>query len=137
MASTTVGTKGGTRQATPSPKRAEPVPFFRRQAEIAGGAALLCLAAYLSVALATWTVTDPSFSQSNHNPVANFAGPGGAVVSDILMQVFGLGAVLVAVLPTIWGVILAFGKPIDRIWRRAWFALAGVVLASAAVGCLE
>ncbi|GGD41037.1 hypothetical protein GCM10011335_49750 [Aureimonas glaciei] len=117
-------------------QRPEPTGFLRRQAEIAGGFGLLGLAGFLGLSMASWTVTDPSFSQANHNEVANLAGSTGAVVADIVMQVFGLGAVLLAVLPTIWGILVALGKPIDRIGRRAWLALAGVVLASAALGCL-
>ncbi|WP_224001439.1 DNA translocase FtsK [Aureimonas sp. SA4125] len=134
MASTTTGPRTAAR--TDGAHRPEPTGFLRRQGEIAVGFGLLGLAAFLAVSMATWTVTDPSFSQSNHNEVANLAGPAGAVVADIVMQVFGLGAVLLAVLPVIWGIIVALGKPIDRIWRRAWLALAGVVLASAALGCL-
>ena len=135
MASTTVGTRPDARAKQALPV-AEPVSFLRRQGEIAGGIGLFGVSAFIGLALASWTVTDPSFSQSNHNEIANYAGASGAVVSDIAMQVFGLGAVLLAVLPAIWGIILVAGKPVDRIWRRAWFALAGIVLASAALGCL-
>src|SRR4051812_48262302 len=134
MASTTTGPRTAARSE--GAHRPEPAGFLRRQGEIAVGIGLLGLAAFLAVSMATWTVTDPSFSQSNHNDVVNFAGPAGAVAADIVMQIFGLGAVLLAVLPAIWGILVALGKPIDRIWRRAWLALGGVVLGSAALGCL-
>ncbi|UIJ74255.1 DNA translocase FtsK [Aurantimonas sp. HBX-1] len=110
--------------------------FIRRQGEIAGAAGLLGLAAYLGVACATWTVTDPSLSQSNQNMVENWAGPSGAIVADLAMQVFGLAAALLVALPAIWGLILLSGRRIDHIWRRAWYGVAGIVLAAAAVGCL-
>ncbi|MEH6720654.1 MAG: DNA translocase FtsK [Aurantimonas endophytica] len=110
--------------------------FIRRQGEIAGAAGLLGLAVYLGVACATWTVTDPSLSQSNQNMVENWAGPSGAIVADLAMQVFGLAAALLVALPAIWGLILLSGRSIDHIWRRAWYGVAGIVLAAAALGCL-
>ncbi|MEO9786061.1 MAG: DNA translocase FtsK 4TM domain-containing protein, partial [Aurantimonas coralicida] len=110
--------------------------FIRRQGELCGAAGLIGLAAYLGVACATWTVSDPSLSQSNQNMVENWAGPAGAVVADLAMQIFGLGAALLVALPAIWGLLFLSGLSVDHIWRRAWYALAGIVLASAALGCL-
>ncbi len=110
--------------------------FLRRQGEIGAGAALIALAGYLGVAFATWNVSDPSLSQSNQNMVENWAGPSGAIVADLAMQVFGLAAALLVVLPALWGLILMSGHAIDHIWRRAWYAVAGTVLAAAALGCL-
>ncbi|WP_206454637.1 DNA translocase FtsK [Aurantimonas marina] len=110
--------------------------FLRRQGEIGAGAALIALAGYLGVAFATWSVSDPSLSQSNQNMVENWAGPTGAIAADLAMQIFGLGAALLVMLPAIWGLILLSGHAIDHIWRRAWYAVAGTVLAAAALGCL-
>ncbi|HDZ74451.1 MAG TPA: DNA translocase FtsK [Aurantimonas coralicida] len=110
--------------------------FLRRQGEIGAGAALIALAGYLGVAFATWSVSDPSLSQSNQNMVENWAGPSGAIVADLAMQIFGLAAALLVVLPALWGLILMSGHAIDHIWRRAWYAVAGTVLAAAALGCL-
>ena len=110
--------------------------FFRRQGEIGAAAALIGLAGYLGLACATWNVSDPSLSQSNQNMVENWAGGSGAVVADLVMQIFGLGAALVVALPAVWGLMLLAGRPVDHIWRRAWYAVAGIVLASAALGCL-
>ncbi|MEF2552219.1 DNA translocase FtsK [Aurantimonas sp. A2-1-M11] len=110
--------------------------FIRRQGELCGAAGLIGLAGYLGLACATWTVSDPSLSQSNQNMVENWAGPAGAVVADLAMQIFGLGAALLVALPAIWGLLFLSGRSVDHIWRRAWYALAGIVLASAALGCL-
>ncbi|HEY9057417.1 MAG TPA: DNA translocase FtsK 4TM domain-containing protein, partial [Aurantimonas sp.] len=110
--------------------------FLRRQGEIGVGAVMIAIAGYLGVAFATWSVSDPSLSQSNQNMVENWAGPSGAIVADLAMQVFGLGAALLVMLPAIWGLILLSGHAIDHIWRRAWYAVAGTVLAAAALGCL-
>ncbi|MCB8837718.1 DNA translocase FtsK [Aurantimonas sp. VKM B-3413] len=110
---------------------------MRRQGEIGAAAALIALAGYLGLACATWSVTDPSLSQSNQNMVENWAGPSGAVVADLLMQVFGIGAALLVALPAIWGLTLLSGRPIEGIWRRGWYAVGGIVLACAAIGCFS
>ncbi|KQT52037.1 cell division protein [Aureimonas sp. Leaf454] len=145
MASTTIGTEGGRRsdprgegraKAPAAVAQAEPGSFVGRQVQIAIAVALIGFSAWLALAFSTWTVTDPSLSQSNGNPVENFAGAAGAVVADLALQIFGLGAVLVVALPAIWGVLLATGREVDRVGRRAWFALAGIVLASGAIGCI-
>ncbi|WP_158872786.1 DNA translocase FtsK [Antarcticirhabdus aurantiaca] len=111
--------------------------LLRRQGEVAGGVALAGLAAWLGVALATWTVSDPSFSHANSNEVQNWAGQAGASAADLLMQLFGMGAVLLVALPVIWAAFLFFGRPAEGIWRRAWFALGGTVLFSAVAGCID
>ncbi|WP_245413698.1 DNA translocase FtsK [Mangrovicella endophytica] len=103
--------------------------------EIGGALALFGLSIFTAVACGTWTVTDPSLSQANQNAVANWAGAPGAIVADLAMQIFGLGAALLVALPAIWGGLLIAGLGIGHVWRRAWFAVGGIVLASAAVGC--
>ena len=69
--------------------RDEHQQFWRRPARVAGGLVLAGLAAWLGTALATWNVTDPSLSLAGDTPVTNFAGPSGAVVADLAMQMFG------------------------------------------------
>ncbi|KQT87449.1 DNA translocase FtsK [Aurantimonas sp. Leaf443] len=109
--------------------------FMRRQGEIGGATALIGVSIFLGIACATWTVTDPSFSQSNQNGIDNWGGATGAAVADILMQVFGLGAALVVAFPAVWGLMLIAGRRVDQIWRRAWQALGGAVLGAGAIGC--
>ena len=116
--------------------REDGASFIQRQGQFGLGIGLLGVAAYLGVACATWNVTDPSLSQSNQNMVENWAGPSGAILADLVMQILGLGATLLVMLPAIWGAVLLSGRGIDHVWRRAWYAVAGIVLASAALGCL-
>ncbi|KAB0681455.1 FtsK/SpoIIIE family DNA translocase [Aureimonas leprariae] len=129
--------RGAERRAAPAPlETAEAPGFLKRQGQIAGGAALVGLGLWLAFAFATWNVADPSWSQANGNAVANWMGAAGAVAADLALQCFGLAAALVALLPLVWGVLLARGRPTDRLGRRAWLALAGAVLAAAALGCV-
>ena len=116
--------------------REDGASFIRRQGQFGLGIGLVGLSAYLGLACATWNITDPSLSQSNQNMVENWAGPSGAILADLVMQILGLGATLLVMLPAIWGAVLLSGRGIDHVWRRAWYAVAGIVLASAALGCL-
>ncbi|WP_246218099.1 FtsK/SpoIIIE family DNA translocase [Jiella pacifica] len=102
-----------------------------------GAIGLLLLSAYLGLACATWSVTDPSLSQSNQNMIENAAGATGAIVADLMMQIFGIGATLVIGLPVIWALRLIRGNGVDHIWKRGWFAVGGIVLFCAALGCIE
>jgi len=53
---------------------------------------LITLSALIAVALATWSVQDPSLSHAIDGPVRNFLGTAGAIGADLLMQLFGLAA---------------------------------------------
>ena len=60
----------------------------RRTVELIGtGVVMFCLA--LLVALATWSVKDPSLSHAVDLRPKNWLGYPGAIASDFLMQLFG------------------------------------------------
>jgi S-DNA-T family DNA segregation ATPase FtsK/SpoIIIE len=74
----------------------------RRFVELAG-LALIAMSVAIIIALATWSVQDPSFNHATDAAVKNWLGRPGAVVADFLMQMFGIAA-LAAILPaTVWG----------------------------------
>ena len=62
----------------------------RRLRELCG-IALISLAMMAALALATWSVQDPSLSHATDAPVHNLLGLPGAVAADLLMQLLGLG----------------------------------------------
>src|SRR5882757_732357 len=66
--------------------------MIRRRISESGGVALITLSALIAVALATWSVQDPSLSHAIDGPVRNFLGTPGAIGADLLMQLFGLAA---------------------------------------------
>ena len=53
------------------------------------GAVLLAISGLAAVALATWSVQDPSLSHATNAPVRNMLGLTGAISADLLMQLFG------------------------------------------------
>src|SRR5690606_19811801 len=55
------------------------------------------------VSLASWSVDDPSLSYATAKPAANWLGFPGAVIADLIIQLFGL-AIIPALLPlALWG----------------------------------
>ncbi|OWK23549.1 hypothetical protein AJ87_34165 [Rhizobium yanglingense] len=93
--------------------------FVFRQAQALLGFAIFLLLALAVAALATWNVTDPSYSYATGNPPANVLGYGGAAFADIAMQFFGLASV-VALLPVVaWALALISGRRLSRIPQRA------------------
>ncbi|MBV9563972.1 MAG: DNA translocase FtsK 4TM domain-containing protein [Bradyrhizobium sp.] len=69
----------------------------RRLREL-GGLGLIAISGVAAAALITWSVQDPSLSHATSRPIHNVLGYGGAIIADLLMQIMGLGAIMV-VLP--------------------------------------
>ena len=114
--------------------------LHRRLRELAG-TALILLAAALGLALATWSVQDPSLSHATNAPVRNVLGIGGATVADLLTQLFGLAALAIILPIAIWGWRLASHRPLSRerirlgVWMLSvplWAACAAALPRSAA-----
>src|SRR5262245_20217779 len=88
----------------------------------------LCFALCLAVgaALATWSPSDPSLSRAVDGTPNNFLGYPGAIISDQLMQSFGLGVVAVIALPLLWSMRLMTHHPVIRPIRSffAWIVFA-------------
>ncbi|MGI9378001.1 MAG: DNA translocase FtsK 4TM domain-containing protein [Methyloligellaceae bacterium] len=92
---------------------------------------VLALAGWLS--LLTWSITDPSFSHATNQSPTNLLGFGGAILSDLLFQFLGFGAIFVFAVPAIWGVQMMTGVMVERgrlfflFWPLAVLALAAAL----------
>src|SRR6185295_2642756 len=107
----------------------------RRLREI-GGLTLLALAGLLTLALATWSVQDPSLSHATNTPMRNALGMPGAVAADLLMQLFGLAAIALVLPVAIWGWRLISHRALSREGARAMFWIIGVIVAAACASAL-
>jgi DNA segregation ATPase FtsK/SpoIIIE, S-DNA-T family len=107
----------------------------RRLREVAG-IALLSLAMMTALALATWSVQDPSLSHATDAPVRNLLGHTGAITADLLMQLLGLGSLALLLPIAIWGYRLLGHRPLSREKLRMLLWLFGAVLAAAFASCL-
>jgi S-DNA-T family DNA segregation ATPase FtsK/SpoIIIE len=109
---------------------------IRRRLCECGGIVLIALSFTMAVALATWSVQDPSLSHATDGPVRNLLGTPGAVGADLLMQLFGLASTVLVLPIAVWGWRIATHRPFDREFMRLAFWLAGTVLASGFAACM-
>ena len=109
---------------------------LRRRLRELGGLTLIVLATLVALALATWSVQDPSLSHATNAPLRNILGVPGAIVADLLTQLFGLAA-LAFILPiAIWGWRLVTHRPMQRERVRLLFWLLGVLLTASCAAAL-
>ena len=109
---------------------------LRRRISELTGLILLGCAIMMCVALATWSVQDPSLSHATDSTVRNLLGRTGAIFSDLSIQLFGLASVALVLPVAIWGWRLLTHRPIGRKGMRALFWLGSLFLASAFASCL-
>jgi DNA segregation ATPase FtsK/SpoIIIE, S-DNA-T family len=109
---------------------------LRRRLREFGGLALIGLAVLLSLALATWSVQDPSLSHATNAPVRNTLGVSGAIVADLLIQLLGVAALALVLPVAIWGWRLASHRPLQRERIRLVFWILAVLLAAACAAAL-
>ncbi|HZR62425.1 MAG TPA: DNA translocase FtsK 4TM domain-containing protein [Xanthobacteraceae bacterium] len=107
----------------------------RRLREL-GGVALLSLAMILALALATWSVQDPSLSHATDAHVRNLLGRPGAIAADLLMQLLGLGSLALLLPIAVWGYRLLGHRSLSREKLRVVLWLVGAILAAAFASAL-
>jgi S-DNA-T family DNA segregation ATPase FtsK/SpoIIIE len=105
--------------------------ILRRRLRELAGLFLLTLAFLAAIALATWSVQDPSLSHATQAPVHNLLGFPGAIFSDLTMQLLGLAATMLLVPEVLLGWRLLAHRPLGEKWRgllwivATFFAAAG------------
>ena len=85
----------------------------RRLREMAG-LGLLSLSGVAAAALMTWSVQDPSLSHATSRSIRNIVGYPGAIGADLLMQILGLGAIMLILPIAIWGWRMLTHRTFDR-----------------------
>ena len=88
----------------------------------AGGLAMVALGVIIAVALATYSISDPSFNNATAAPVTNMAGIAGAHIADFALQSIGAAAWLAIAPLIIWGGLCVRNGAPDEVepdfWRR-------------------
>ena len=115
----------------------DPVREFlsRRAAEIAG-MAMLALMVAVAVALATWSVDDPSLNNATRGTVHNLLGRPGAMIADLAMQLLGLGVVALLLPPLLWSLRLIRFHLFDRSALKLVLWVVGIVSTAAVASAL-
>ncbi|MGX9390857.1 DNA translocase FtsK 4TM domain-containing protein [Nitrobacteraceae bacterium UC4446_H13] len=85
-----------------------------RQLRALTGLGLIALAAATAAALITWSVQDPSLSHATSRQIRNIMGYPGAIGADLLMQILGLGAIMLLLPVAVWGWRMLTRRPFDR-----------------------
>src|SRR5262245_50246532 len=109
---------------------------LRRRLRELGGLALIVIAGLLALALATWSVQDPSLSHATNTPARNLFGLPGAIIADLLTQLLGVAALAFILPVAIWGWRLLTHRPLQRERIRLLFWMLGVLLAAGCVAAL-
>jgi DNA segregation ATPase FtsK/SpoIIIE, S-DNA-T family len=85
----------------------------RRLRELAG-LSLIALSGVAAAALMTWSVQDPSLSHATSRAIRNIIGFPGAIGADLLMQILGLGAIMLVLPVAVWGWRMLTHRTFDR-----------------------
>jgi len=104
--------------------------FLGRRALELAGLALITISTATAVALATWSVSDPSINHATSGGVHNLLGYPGAVVSDVMMQMIGLASSAALMPPLLWGLRLLWRRRLISPWQRLAMWAIGTVAAS-------
>jgi S-DNA-T family DNA segregation ATPase FtsK/SpoIIIE len=104
----------------------------QRSAEF-GGLLLGLLGLAILVALATYNPRDPSLDTATSLHVTNMAGPGGAMLADLLLQGFGIFGALPGLAMLTWCWRIASHRGLGSFGGRIAALLAGMPLLAAAV----
>jgi DNA segregation ATPase FtsK/SpoIIIE, S-DNA-T family len=108
--------------------------LVRRLRELAG-LGLIALSGVAAAALMTWSVQDPSLSHATSRAIRNILGYPGAIGADLLMQILGLGAIMV-ILPVAvrgWRMLTHRGFDREAIRLSCWVLC--IVIAAGFASC--
>jgi S-DNA-T family DNA segregation ATPase FtsK/SpoIIIE len=106
----------------------------RRLREMAG-LLVIAFAVMVTVALATWSVEDPSLSHATSSTIRNALGYAGAIGADMLMQILGLGSTMLVLTIAVWGWRLMTHRAFDREVLRAGMWIIAAIAASGFASC--
>jgi S-DNA-T family DNA segregation ATPase FtsK/SpoIIIE len=96
------------------------------------GLGLIALSAIVAVALMTWSEFDPNFG---HAPLGPNVIGSGAIGADLLMQMLGLGSIMLILPIAVWGWRFVTDRDFDREPLRFGCWVLCVAMASALASC--
>jgi S-DNA-T family DNA segregation ATPase FtsK/SpoIIIE len=106
----------------------------RRLREVAG-LSLIALSGVAAAALMTWSVQDPSLSHATSRAIRNLVGYPGAIGADLLMQILGLGAIMLILPVAVWGWRMLTHRTFDREALRLGCWILCTVIAAGFASC--
>ncbi len=119
-----------TRRATRNATRPQGPGLIRRHLRELVGIGLLALGILAGLALISYHPTDPSFNTQSAEPVRNWIGPFGAMLSDALFQLLGVTSFVTAGMALVFGGRLLLRRRSPVRWPELAGLAAMVVLAA-------
>ncbi|MBN9596009.1 MAG: DNA translocase FtsK 4TM domain-containing protein [Afipia sp.] len=107
----------------------------RRLRELTG-LGVIALSCVVAAALMTWSVQDPSLSHATSGAIRNLMGRPGAIGADMLMQILGLGSIMLILPVAVWGWRLVTHRLFDREALRVACWILCAVIAAGFASCL-
>src|ERR1700726_1444967 len=99
------------------------------------GLGLIALAGVAAAARMTGSVQDPSFSHATAPAIRNIVGYPGAIGADLLMQILGLGAIMLILPIAVWGWRMLTHRTFDREALRLGSWILCTILAAGFASC--
>jgi DNA segregation ATPase FtsK/SpoIIIE, S-DNA-T family len=99
------------------------------------GLGLIAMSGVAAAALMTWSVQDPSLSHATSRAIRNVVGYPGAIGADLLMQIIGLGAIMLILPVAVWGWRMLTHRAFDREALRIACWILCTVLSAGFVSC--
>src|SRR5258708_754125 len=106
----------------------------RRLRELAG-LSLIAMSGVASAALMTWSVQDRSLSHATSRAIRNILGYPGAIGADLLMQILGLGAIMLILPVAVWGWRMLTHRTFDREALRLGCWILCTIIAAGFASC--
>lgn len=94
------------------------------------GIAYLAWATLCFVVLFYYSANDPSLNNSTNTPPIHILGKFGSYSADLLLQLFGFAAYLLAIVPLIWGIKNLISSKVTFVWLRIICLLAALSILS-------
>jgi DNA segregation ATPase FtsK/SpoIIIE, S-DNA-T family len=110
--------------------------FMRNRVMDVIGIAILATVAILGLALATWSISDPTLSNATRTLPQNLFGKPGAIAADELLQFFGLSILVLLGAPVVWAVRCFDHEPLEGVWSRIILWVTSVLLICTALSTL-
>ena len=99
------------------------------------GLSLIAVSGVAAAALMTWSVQDPSLSHATSRAIRNIVGYPGAIAADLLMQILGLGAIMLILPVAVWGWRMLTHRTFDREALRLGCWVLCTVIAAGFASC--
>ena len=93
------------------------------------------LSGVVAAALMTWSVQDPSLSHATSRAIRNIVGYPGAIGADLLMQILGLGSIMLILPVAVWGWRMLTHRTFDREALRIGCWILCIVISAGFASC--